>query len=102
MSGDNRITILSGLVLLVLTLTQPVVGQTYKWVDKEGNVSYQDQPPPDNARAIERLKHNDNRPDSSNQNLPKLVLYSLPVCDSCDLVRQYLEKRSISFSEKKC
>ena len=91
---------LTGLAVFVLTLVQPAAGQTYKWVDKHGNTRYQDQPPPDDVRGVVRLQHRDHHPNQGQASLPKLVFYSVPVCDSCDLVRQYLNKRNIGFTEK--
>ncbi|MEM7193553.1 MAG: glutaredoxin family protein [Pseudomonadota bacterium] len=98
--------------LFVLTCSLPALSANlYKWVDEEGNVTYQDTPPPgnvefeaqeytvpgeaetevapDNALAME---------DAAREN--PVSLYTVPACDVCDLVRLFLENRRIPFVEK--
>lgn len=82
-------------------------GKLYKWVDKHGNVSYQDQPPPDDAPG--RVEHRDigdrtkinNSDDSSSASVRfPVVLYSSTKCGPCDIARNYLNARKIPFTEK--
>lgn len=87
----------------------PVAGQDddnklYKWVDEDGNVTYQDQPPPDDSGQVQAF---DESPDESTGGaqgaaLPDvdLTLYSIEVCDACDLVRNLLNERGLPFTEK--
>ena len=80
----------------------------YKWVDENGNVTYQDSPPPNNVEFEETTI---DRPaallnDETGQLIEDAALsnpvslYTVPVCDNCDLVRLFLERHSIPFAEK--
>ena len=85
-----------------------VAASLYKWVDEDGNVTYQDTPPPKDVEFEETELRAPTKP------LPGSVgakieaaalehpvsLYTVPDCDSCDLVRLFLERRSIPFAEK--
>lgn len=78
----------------------------YKWVDDEGNVTYQDQPPP----GVEPEVYAEDEQliaDQEEANNPELLaasnypvkLYSVKICDACDLVRNLLKKNDVPFSE---
>lgn len=63
-----KLNVLFGLLLMMgihAPLTHAV--KMYKWVDEQGNVTYQDRPPPANASKVEE-KHID-----SNQGVTKFV-----------------------------
>ena len=83
-------------------------GSLYKWVDEEGNVVYQDTPPPSSVNFEEQTYSDPNAAinqevsDSLNNAAEEspVSFYSIPNCDSCDLVRLYLENNSIPFTEK--
>lgn len=94
---------------LVATLVGSAQATTlYKWLDEDGNITYQDTPPPNN------VEFESNDIDGPPPPLPTetgarieeaalenpVSLYTVPTCDSCDLVRLYLEKNSIPFVEK--
>lgn len=100
-----------GLRVLLLLLSALVVSaahaqKMYKWVDKEGNVSYHDQPPPKETesdyRVEEKRVRTGQKPgaDASAENKPPVLLYAAPNCTSCDLARHYLQKRGVPFTEK--
>ena len=79
----------------------------YKWGDSQGRVSYHDQPPPEGAGyRVEQKVLGENKKPLEDETLAKIVekypvvLYSVPVCGSCDLARLYLEKRKIPFTDK--
>lgn len=98
-------------VWLVLLLTGSVLAcqagyaDLYRWVDKNGNVSYQDRPPPADANQVEE-KHfgddtapanDDDAADAASKN--PVTLYTVPQCGPCDDARNYLKKRQIPFTE---
>lgn len=87
------------LVLAAGLVVAPVSAQKlYKWVDEQGNVTYQDQPPPENARVLSEYAAPG---EESNERSGALVtLYSVPQCDACDLVRLLLQKNSVPYTEK--
>ena len=91
------------LVLVAFAITSAHAAKLYKWVDKDGNVSYQDHPPPPNAGRVEEKNLATRSPpeikDGVAEKFP-VVLYSIPRCQSCDLARAYLEKRKVPFVEK--
>lgn len=73
----------------------------YKWVDENGNVTYQDQPPPGDPGQVETLTEQTvaTTPESTPPDVD-VVLYSIKVCDVCDLVRTLLQERGVPFDEK--
>lgn len=103
----RRTTIL--LLSLMVWLAPVQAGKLYKWVDREGNVSYHDQPPPEGSgyRVEEKPIYTGEKPKKTNDLNAKVaekfpvVLYSATKCDSCDLARAYLEKRKVPYTEKK-
>jgi glutaredoxin len=99
----TRILILVAGVILLAASAQ--AQDLYKWVDEDGNVTYQDSPPPGDAGAAkpfaedaevaaEIAAEKDALPD-----VP-VTLYSVPVCEACDLVRNMLQKYGVPFDEK--
>ena len=79
----------------------------YKWVDEQGNVFYQDQPPEGAGERVEAYGEDpeliaDAEKDPrtiAEENFP-ITLFSIPVCDACDLVRNMLQKADVPFTEK--
>ncbi len=98
----NAASILVMATLSALLVAPAQAGKLYKWVDKHGNVSYQDQPPPPEAGRVEektlRGATTPAAPDGPKR--PAVVLYVVPDCSSCDLMRAVLQRRKIAFSEK--
>lgn len=94
------------LPLLCCALLLPTAhGQKlYKWIDPDGRVSYHDQPPPADSgvRVEEKAMRSDAASDANSDVAAKtpVVLYSARKCTSCDLVRGYLQKRGVPFTEK--
>lgn len=94
--------------LAASTLLWPLLGhgdKTYKWIDPDGNLVYTDRPPPAGTpvlEAYERQTAVDPRQAALEQALADnpVVLYTVPVCDACDLVRNLLDKQGIPYTEK--
>lgn len=96
----------------IVCLTVPLLGHAgklYKWVDQDGNVTYQDQPPPGEATVIQDDSTTSASPDSgttaetTQQTVAEanpVTLFSVPVCNTCDLVRMVLEQNQVPFEEK--
>lgn len=85
----------------------PVGKKLYKWIDREGHVTYHDQPPPDDAkyRVEERLIKGEKTPtkkpaDENDTARAPVVMYMIPKCLSCDMARTYLQRRKVPFTEK--
>ena len=97
-------------VLLSIAMTVPLAHgvRLYKWVDKDGHVSYHDYPPP--SKEGDRVEPKDFKiggagPASSAGSSSKaseqfpVTLYTAPQCTSCDLARAYLDKRKVPFTD---
>lgn len=95
-------------ILVFLTLSPAHAQKLYKWVDDAGNVTYQDQPPPgedadaayaEDLEVVEESKRAGDPGLAAAANAP-ITLFSIPVCDACDLVRNLLQKYNLPFTEK--
>jgi len=82
-------------------------GETlYKWIDKDGRVSYHDRPPADASYRVEEKNLGRSHQPKGDDSLAKVVekypvvLYAAADCASCDLARAYLQKRKIPFTEQ--
>lgn len=73
-----------------LLLSNAHAGKLYKWVDADGNISYQDNPPPKDGKV---LSEKDVKPtsiirsekqESQNKTLPPVTIYTMPACNQCD------------------
>ncbi len=96
----------------MVCLTVPLLshaGKLYKWEDPDGNVTYQDQPPPGEATVIQDDTLDATSPasgaaaNSAQQSAAEanpVTLYSVPICNTCDLVRMVLELNKVPFQEK--
>lgn len=83
-------------------------GSLYKWVDADGNVTYQDSPPPSSVEFEEQSYVDPDAQiqedlilsmDQAAEQFP-ISFYSVPDCDTCDLIRLYLQNHAIPFAEK--
>lgn len=93
----NKIGIAS-LAIVTLSLVIPTstnASKLYKWVDDKGNISYQDQPPPKNARILSE-KETKAKDPVGNSDLPNVVVYTVENCDLCDKLISMLRKDKVS------
>ena len=95
------------MVLVVAGFSTAQAGTLYKWVDSQGRVSYHDQPPPEGGGyRVEEKNIGSAKRAEVDETLEKVVekypvvLYSVPVCGSCDLARAYMQKRKVPYSEQ--
>jgi glutaredoxin len=96
------------IVALMLTTSLATAGKLYKWVDKDGNLHYTDQPPPAEAKTTEQKKFGDNASDApvpyalqqAVKNFP-VTLYSADQCgDACNKAAALLGQRGVPFTQK--
>ncbi|MBE9516569.1 MAG: DUF4124 domain-containing protein, partial [Proteobacteria bacterium] len=97
-------------VLLVVSLLASFGVQAeklYKWVDEDGNVSYHQRPPREGSKYKVEEKDFGQQIESSrksgetknrNRTFP-IMLYRVPKCATCDLVRQYLNSKKLPYTE---
>lgn len=105
----QRLTLFTA-VLLCVAMAVPLAHgvRLYKWVDKDGHVSYHDLPPP--SKEGDRVESRDFKiggvgstastgsSDKASEQFP-VILYTAPQCGSCDLARAYLGKRKVPFTD---
>jgi glutaredoxin len=93
---------------LLLVAATAAHAETYRWVDAEGKVHYSDQPPPANARQVEKRKSTVAKPGEAPlpyvlqqavKNFP-VTLYATDCGDGCDRARKLLATRGIPYTEK--
>ncbi|MDH3280845.1 MAG: DUF4124 domain-containing protein [Gammaproteobacteria bacterium] len=99
----KRIASWLSLVTLVAFAVSPAASgaKLYKWVDQDGKVTYQDQPPPEDAQSVKEYRDPEVRRPAvaaAGERAP-VTLYSVEKCDACDLVRLFLQKKGVPFSE---
>ena len=99
--------------LFVILLAAALAAQAqtaYRWIGKDGQVNYSDQPPPADAKDVQQKTLGEaNSVDTSGpsysmqkavQNYP-VTLYSSVDCQAeCKIARDFLKRRGIPFSEK--
>ena len=99
------------ITLLAFALSAPVGAQLYKWVDKDGRISYSDTPPPKEAKDVKQRNFGDGvGSGASPDDLPPMVreaiknnpvtLYVNNCGEACDGGRALLTKRGVMFTER--
>lgn len=107
MRAKAIVLLVAGLLYGAMVLPSAHAVKLYKWVDKDGRVSYQDRPPPEEGQRVESRDFkvgNTPRPSgdqgaSAAEQYP-VVLYTAPQCTACDLARAYLDRRKVPFTDK--
>jgi glutaredoxin len=103
----NRLTKLLLMVCMLGVVGAAGAAKLYKWIDKDGNVSYQDRPPPEGGQY--KVEEKNLRTGADSIDNPALreaaeknpvVLYVAPKCASCDAARAFLQGRKIPFRER--
>lgn len=86
---------------LSLSSGNAIAGKLYKWVDANGVISYQDQPPPENAKILsETLVDDSGNLNDTAQNQQAVVVYTVPNCDSCASLLSRLVAYGVPVSEQ--
>lgn len=97
-----RNTLIVSVLLAGLVAIPAQAAKLYKWVDKQGNVSYQDRPPPEGQGQVEERTVRDRRgaaSDTASDSRAPVTLYAVPGCAPCEQARAYLNKRGVAFAE---
>lgn len=105
-----NIRILAGLTIAAIALGAGIAHAQYKYVGPDGRVVYSDQPPPSNAKNVQKPATTGNASAGSSSGLPYALqqavktfpatLYTSKDCDACNQARNFLGKRGIPFTEK--
>ena len=98
---------LAASMILLLCATSVYASQVYRWVDKNGQVQYSDQPPPAGVKKSEQRTIGSNVIDGQasyplQQAMAKnpVVLYAGQCGTLCDEARKLLDKRGIPYAAK--
>jgi glutaredoxin len=96
-------------LLVVIALALPwgsaAAQKMYKWIDAQGKISYHDRPPPEGSEITVEEKILGGRSSDGDENgdaarkFP-VAIYTVSKCADCDLVRHYLKRRKVPFTEK--
>ena len=95
-------------VLLAVALAGAQAQQMYRWVYKDGKVNYTQQPPPADAKNVQRRTMASGTADSSDlpyatqvavKNFPVTLYTSADCGQMCKDARESLEKRGVPFNE---
>ncbi|MEM7359469.1 MAG: DUF4124 domain-containing protein [Pseudomonadota bacterium] len=101
--------------LLGLTLSIALMGATgdawaaklYKWVDEDGNISYQAERPPSNATVLEESELKTTTPTAASPSAVAaaaernpVVVYTVANCDNCEILLLRLKQLGIPTSEQ--
>ena len=94
--------------LLAVALAGAQAQQLYRWIDKDGRVHYTQQPPPPDAKNVQRRATGSGAAESSDlpyvtqlaaKNYPVTLFTSSDCGSACTNARGSLEKRGIPFEE---
>lgn len=91
------------LPLLLASLAASAAVTVMECVDVAGNASFRDKCPPDMTKKSDKKLAVPTKKGLSSADVAQanpVVLYSVPGCDACDLVRNVLATRNIPFAEK--
>jgi len=98
-----KLTILHTFLALLLVSYGPEVfaGKLYKWVDANGNISYQDQPPPKNGKILseKEVATSGDEPVQDSDGLPQVTVYSVDDCELCDRLVSVLRANKVPHIE---
>lgn len=89
-----------GLVYLQMSSTV-LAAKLYKWVDKDGKVSYQDRPPPSEAKILQESSIDAEPTPAANavDDREPVLVYTVENCDSCELLLLRLNQLNIPTQE---
>lgn len=101
------------LMLAIFLVTACMAGradaqQLYKWVDKDGNVTYSDTPPPKDAKNVQQKAVGDSSPGTddipyavkSAMERNPVILFANNCGEICDSARALLGRRGIPFKDR--
>ncbi len=93
-----RIIVISCAIALTAS-SAAQASKLYKWVDKNGNISYQDQPPPKGSKVLQETTTEPDRLGSANKKLSPVKIYTADNCNVCAKVASHLRSNNIPMIE---
>jgi glutaredoxin len=98
-SLSTTLLLAASIVLAQHALAEPL----YKWVDKNGNVSYQENPPTDSSISHELIKAppaESRRANAGEAEKDPVLVYTIAECEACVQVIDQLEELDIPVAER--
>ena len=101
MKLSNHIRLASVALLTALISTSAGAQKLCKWVDAQGNISYQDQPPPESGKLLEEKTVAQGKASSGStaNNQPPIKVYTVDNCATCAQVVLNLMKMGVPHVE---
>ncbi|GHA09972.1 hypothetical protein GCM10008090_19420 [Arenicella chitinivorans] len=101
MKLSNYIRVVSVALLTTLISTSAGAQKLYKWVDAQGNISYQDQPPPESGKLLEEktVAQGKSNAATATGNQPTIKVYTVDSCAPCAQVVLNLMKMGVPHVE---
>lgn len=99
----------TAVIILAVISAQPAwSAKLYKWVDKDGNISYQDSPPPEGSKLIKEEEISAPSPTDTDQPAQSsvvfrqqpVVVYTIPNCPACESVLEIFSNWNIPATEQ--
>jgi glutaredoxin len=89
------------LSFIAIAASNAHAGKLYKWVDANGKISYQDQPPPKSGKILSEKEviSKAGEAQEGDTGLPKVVVYSVNECELCDRLISVLRQNKIPHIE---
>jgi len=84
----------------LLLINSANAGKLYKWVDANGNISYQDQPPPKNANVLRESSIDENGSLSDKVEQQAVTVYTVPNCAACSELLSRLVEIGVPVEEQ--
>jgi len=96
-----KVTIINVFLISLLVASSASAAKLYKWVDANGNISYQDQPPPESGKILSEttVKSGETEATAANKEPAKVVIYTVEGCEGCDNMVTALKKLKIPHIE---
>ena len=103
------------LLITIANADSAFATKLYKWVDKDGNISYQDTPPPEGSQVIKEEEITSPSPtnaeptstdaDQTSESTivfrqQPVVVYTVPNCPACELLLEKLQGWDIPASQQ--
>ena len=89
------------MIIAAVASSQAHSAKLYKWVDTDGKISYQDQPPPKRGKILseQEVASQNEVEDESAGALPDIVIYTVDDCELCDRLVFVLTQNKIPYIE---
>lgn len=96
----KQYTLFSIMLVAAVLSTHANADKLYKWVDKNGKVSYQSSPPPANSKILKESTIKTTNSGNVQSNNSPVTVYTVVNCPACLQVMEFLKSKSIPYTEQ--